>query len=193
MISLISGFWEYFFTKPNVKVLIIGLDHAGKTTLLEKIKSKIGKLHSLPIDKIPPTVGMNLAKISYMGSQVILWDLGGQMKMRGIWEKYYDETDCIIFVVDSTDVGRLMEAKLAFGKLMSVFVCEYMILILILILCRTATTCDNDSLKHVPIIVWATKQDLPVRSFIDFYANNLISSSLVMMSIIGCLVSRRYI
>jgi ADP-ribosylation factor related protein 1 len=37
--SLISGFWKFFFSKPNINVLIIGLDHAGKTTILERIKT----------------------------------------------------------------------------------------------------------------------------------------------------------
>lgn len=46
----------------------------------------------------------------------MLWDLGGQIKMRSMWEKYYDEAHAIIFVVDSADVARLEEAKLAYGK-----------------------------------------------------------------------------
>ena len=79
MFSLLQGFWHYFFSKPNLHVLIIGLDHAGKTTLLEQIKTKFGNTHGLPPEKIPPTVGMNLAKIRFKGSQVILWDLGGQV------------------------------------------------------------------------------------------------------------------
>ena len=95
MISLLAGLWEYLFSKSNVNVLIIGLDHAGKTTVLETIKSKFGK-HHIPREKIPPTIGMNLAKITYFSTQVVLWDLGGQMKMRGIWEKYYDESNAVV-------------------------------------------------------------------------------------------------
>jgi len=116
MFSLLSGFWNYLFTKPNLHVLIIGIDHAGKTTILEKIKSMYGKTPGLPPEKIPPTIGMNLAKISFKGCQVVIWDLGGQLKMRGIWEKYYDEANAVVFVLDSADVGRLNEAKLAFGS-----------------------------------------------------------------------------
>jgi ADP-ribosylation factor related protein 1 len=96
--------------------LVIGLDYAGKTTLLERIKSKFGHLPSIPIDRIPPTIGMNLARIDFRGSQVVFWDLGGQIKMRSMWEKYYDDAHAIIFVVDSRDIDRLEEAKLAFGK-----------------------------------------------------------------------------
>lgn len=114
--SLISGFLQYLFKKPKVNVLLIGLDHAGKTTLLERIKTQFGNMPGIPPDKIPPTIGMNLAKINYKGTQVIIWDLGGQIKMRNIWERYYETAHAIIFVVDSADVARLEEAKLAYGK-----------------------------------------------------------------------------
>lgn len=114
--SLISGFLQYLFAKPKVNLLLIGLDHAGKTTLLERIKTQFGNMHGIPPDKIPPTIGMNLAKINYKGTQVIIWDLGGQIKMRNIWEKYYETAHAIIFVVDSADIGRLEEAKLAYGR-----------------------------------------------------------------------------
>lgn len=137
MFSLISGFWQFFFAKPNLHILIIGLDHAGKTTLLEKIKSKLGNTPGLPPEKIPPTVGMNLAKINFKGSKVIFWDLGGQVKMRSMWEKYYQEANAVVFVVDSADLGRLEEAKLAYDA-----------------------ACESDSLRRVPIFTFANKQDL---------------------------------
>lgn len=114
--SLMSGLWQCLFKKPKVNILIIGLDHAGKTTLLERIKSQFGHLPSIPAEKIPPTIGMNLAKIYYRGTQVVMWDLGGQIKMRNIWERYYDSAHAIVFVVDSSDIGRLEEAKLAYGN-----------------------------------------------------------------------------
>lgn len=113
--SLISGFLQYLFAKPKVNVLLIGLDHAGKTTLLERIKTQFGNMPGIPPEKIPSTIGMNLAKINYKGTQVIIWDLGGQIKMRNIWERYYETAHAIIFVVDSADVARLEEAKLAYG------------------------------------------------------------------------------
>ncbi len=75
-----------------------------------------GKAPGIPPDKIPPTIGMNLARLFYQGMQVIMWDLGGQLKMRSLWERYYDEAHAIVFLVDATDVGRLEEARLAYGK-----------------------------------------------------------------------------
>lgn len=94
---------------------MVGLDHAGKTTLLEGYKTKYGKFPGIPHDKIPPTIGMNLAKLFINNTQIIIWDLGGQIKMRNMWEKYYDDANAIIFVVDSADISRLEEAKLAYG------------------------------------------------------------------------------
>ena len=119
-------------------VLIIGLDHAGKSTLLEKMKGVFTAKAGLPPEKINPTIGMNLAKIKYQGSQVVFWDLGGQLKMRSIWEKYYSEANCVIFVVDSADVSRFEEAKLAHDA-----------------------ACRNDYLSKVPVVIFANKQDLP--------------------------------
>jgi GTPase SAR1 family protein len=58
----------------------------------------------------------SVAKIKFKGSQVVFWDLGGQLKMRSMWEKYYSEANSVIFVVDSVDLGRLDEAKLAYGN-----------------------------------------------------------------------------
>ena len=137
MFSLLQGFWHYFFDKPNLHVLVIGLDHAGKSSLLERIKTMYNTTPGLAMEKITPTIGMNLAKLNHLGAQVIIWDLGGQIKMRSIWEKYYSEANAVIFVVDSADRGRLQEAKLAYDA-----------------------ACDNESLSQVPIVTFANKQDL---------------------------------
>ncbi len=82
---------------------------------------------------------MNLAKIQFKGTQVILWDLGGQLKMRKIWEKYYGEANAVIFVIDSSDITRLQENKQSYDGV-----------------------CDHDSLSKIPIMTFANKQDIPV-------------------------------
>ena len=83
---------------------------------------------------------MNLAKIQMKGSKIVFWDLGGQKKMRSIWERYYKEANAVVFVVDSADMGRLEEAKAAFDEV-----------------------CDNEllALHDVPVLTIANKQDLP--------------------------------
>ena len=116
MFSLIFGFYNQFFSKPDVHVLIVGLDHAGKSTLLEHIKQNYSKTPGLPPEKITPTIGMNLAKFKHRGSQVILWDLGGQLKMRAVWERYYSEAHAVVFVLDSADPARLQEACAAYSN-----------------------------------------------------------------------------
>lgn len=125
------------FTKPKLNVLLIGLDHAGKTTLLEGIKSQLGNIPGIPPEKIHPTIGMNLAKIFVLGCQIVIWDLGGQIKMRTLWERYYEEAHAIIFVVDSSDIGRLEEAKLAYESV-----------------------CDHENVSDIPVVLFANKQDL---------------------------------
>jgi ADP-ribosylation factor related protein 1 len=122
---------------------MIGLDYAGKTTLLERIKSKYTSQHSIPPNKIPPTIGMNLAKLTYQGNELIIWDLGGQLKMRSIWEKYYNEAHCVLFVLDSSDLNRMAEVKLAFDLV-----------------------CQDEHLSQIPIFIVANKMDLDVRKHI---------------------------
>ena len=138
MFSLLTGFYNALSTKPQQSVLIIGLDHAGKSTMLEYMKSRYGKQASLPPERITPTVGMNIAKFDFGGSQIMLWDLGGQMKMRGMWEKYYDDADGVIFILDSADPSRNKEAKQAFDRVR-----------------------EDDKLMQVPIVIFANKQDMP--------------------------------
>ncbi len=126
------------FSKPDVHILIIGLDHAGKSTLLEYIKTKYSRVNGLPPDKITPTIGMNLAKFKHKGAQIIMWDLGGQLKMRTIWERYYSEANGVIFVVDAADPARLQEARVAYEQV-----------------------CASPMLANVPIMIFANKQDIP--------------------------------
>jgi GTPase SAR1 family protein len=59
---------------------------------------------------------LHVCRIRYKGAQIIFWDLGGQSKMRSMWEKYYLEANAVLYVVDSADLGRLEEAKESFGE-----------------------------------------------------------------------------
>lgn len=91
-------------------VLLLGLDDAGKTTLLSQIKALYqprpeGAPPSNP-GKTVPTVGQNVATVSLPEMNLKIWDVGGQISMRGLWQSYYSSCHAIIFVVDSTDVGQ---------------------------------------------------------------------------------------
>ena len=79
---------------------------AGKTTLLERLKTIYTDFPGLDADKILPTVGLNVGKLEAMGSSLMLWDLGGQTGLRSIWDKYYADSHAIIYVVDASAPER---------------------------------------------------------------------------------------
>ena len=91
-------------------VLLLGLDNAGKTTLLSQIKALFQpRPEGVPAPnpgKTVPTVGQNVATISLPDMYLKIWDVGGQISMRGLWQSYYTSCHAIIFVVDSADVGQ---------------------------------------------------------------------------------------
>ena len=84
--------------------MLLGLDNAGKTTLLEQIKAAHSS-HGHPNLKTVPTVGQNVSTITLPDMYLRLWDVGGQHSLRGLWQHYYASCHAIVFVVDSTDVG----------------------------------------------------------------------------------------
>jgi ADP-ribosylation factor related protein 1 len=77
MFGLLAGLWEYCFRKDELHVLILGVDKAGKTTLLEKMKTMFTDYMGLEPDKILPTVGLNVGRIEAFKAKLIFWDLGG--------------------------------------------------------------------------------------------------------------------
>lgn len=117
-----------------------------------------------------------VAKIRYKGSQLVFWDLGGQSRMRRVWEAYYSEANCVVFVVDAADPGRLEDARQAFGECSAglLFIYIYMgyasdawysrvaTMLIHVHMGITASACGNDILAHTPVLVLANKQDLPV-------------------------------
>lgn len=125
------------FSKTEVQILILGLDHAGKTTLLEQMKGIFQRTSGIPLDKIPPTVGLNIGRMDINNCRVIFWDLGGQARLRSIWDNYYAEAHGLMFVVDAADPGRFQEAKMALDSL----------------LC-------HPELAGIPVLLCANKQDL---------------------------------
>ncbi|CAJ0578107.1 unnamed protein product, partial [Mesorhabditis spiculigera] len=103
MYTLSVGLYEQFFAKQDYFVVIIGLDNAGKTTLLEQIKAKfIRDYGMLNPSKITSTIGMNVGKVEVGQVRLNFWDLGGQEDLRELWGTYYAEASGVIFVVDGT-------------------------------------------------------------------------------------------
>src|SRR4051812_933349 len=80
-------------------ILLLGLDNAGKTTLLEQIKAAHSS-HGHPNLKTVPTVGQNVATIDLPDLYLKIWDVGGQHSLRKLWQSYYSSCHAIVFVID---------------------------------------------------------------------------------------------
>ncbi|EIM83026.1 P-loop containing nucleoside triphosphate hydrolase protein [Stereum hirsutum FP-91666 SS1] len=138
MYHLLKGLHEYLTRKEEFSVIIIGLDGAGKTTLLEKIKTIYNDVPGLDPDKIAPTVGQNMGKISLPSTILQFWDLGGQRGIRSIWSKYYDDCHAVVYVIDAEDRERLGEGWEVFDNVLSA-----------------------PQILGVPLLLLANKQDSP--------------------------------
>ena len=111
MFHLMYGFYQWMFTRTTYNMIIVGLDGAGKTSLLEQSKTLFTDARGLPPDKIVPTVGLNIGRVVMSGVELLIWDLGGQATLRAIWPQYYSEAHAVIWVLDSTDSDRFEEAR----------------------------------------------------------------------------------
>jgi len=110
---------------------MVGLDGAGKTTMLYQLK--IGDVVSTI-----PTIGFNVENVQYKNINFNVWDVGGQDRMRPLWHSYYKDVQGVIFVVDSSDLDRLDEAREELDHMLS-----------------------QQALRGVPVLILANKKDLP--------------------------------
>lgn len=101
--SVIAAFTNLFNTKTPYSICMIGLDAAGKTTILYQMKLK----NTVPT---VPTIGFNIEKFQVNNVEFSCWDIGGQDKIRPVWCKYVDMSDGMVFVADIFDEERWVEA-----------------------------------------------------------------------------------
>jgi ADP-ribosylation factor-like protein 1 len=127
----LSLFSKLLWAKKEIRILILGLDNAGKTTLLYRLK--IGEV----VTTIP-TIGFNVESVTYKNLAFNVWDLGGQTSIRPYWRCYYANTAAVVFVIDSTDVERLHTAQEELKAML-----------------------DEDELRDAALLVFANKQDQP--------------------------------
>eukprot|EP00033_Pygsuia_biforma_P002502 GCRY01002772.1.p1 GENE.GCRY01002772.1~~GCRY01002772.1.p1 ORF type:complete len:232 (-),score=5.43 GCRY01002772.1:73-768(-) len=102
--NFFSSVWNRLFGQKDMRILILGLDASGKTTILYQ-------MHIGDVVVTVPTVGFNVETIQYKNIKFQVWDLGGQSSIRPYWRCYYQNTDAVVFVIDSADVDRLEIAK----------------------------------------------------------------------------------
>eukprot|EP01084_Bolivina_argentea_P126684 224259_1 len=132
--SIFSQIIDGLFGKQEAGVLMIGLDAAGKTTILYKLK--LGDV----VTTIP-TIGFNVETLEYKNLKFTVFDVGGQEKIRPLWKHYYENANAIIFVVDSADRQRIdQSADSARAELERVI--------------------TEPQLRDVPLLVLANKQDI---------------------------------
>merc|ERR1719316_1757917 len=130
-ISFSQVWTRFFISKKEQRILMVGLDAAGKTTVLYKLK--LGEV----VTTIP-TIGFNVETVEYKNIRFTVWDIGGQDKIRKLWRHYYLGTNGVIFVVDSCDRDRIQDARDELWKLLG-----------------------DDELRDAALLVLANKQDLP--------------------------------
>ena len=94
-----SSFLKKITGKKDVRILFLGLDAAGKTTTLYKLK--LGEV----VTTIP-TIGFNVETVSYKNVNFTAWDVGGRDKIRPLYRHYFQNTDALIYVLDSNDRER---------------------------------------------------------------------------------------
>ncbi|XP_051956523.1 ADP-ribosylation factor-like protein 3 [Xyrauchen texanus] len=121
-------------TEQELRIVLLGLDNAGKTTLLKQLASE-------DVNTITPTQGFNIKSVACDGMKLNVWDIGGQRKIRPFWKKYLENTDLLIYVIDSADKKRFEETGLELSELI-----------------------DEENLNGVPLLIFANKQDLATAS-----------------------------
>jgi small GTP-binding protein len=128
--SFFTKAWNKLFkSDKDVRILIIGLDATGKTTIVQKI-------YSGETVRTIPTIGFNVQIVRRNNITFTMWDVGGGYMQRQLYKHYYKNTDGVIFVVDSNDKERLEEAK----ELLHIQL-------------------KQEELANVPFLVYANKQD----------------------------------
>ncbi|XP_059716318.1 LOW QUALITY PROTEIN: ADP-ribosylation factor-like protein 3 [Haemorhous mexicanus] len=116
--------------EQELRIVLLGLDNAGKTTLLKRLASE-------EVSTITPTQGFNIKSVQSHGLKLNVWDIGGQRSIRPYWKKYLGSTDLLIYVIDSADQKRFEETGQELAELT-----------------------EDESLTGVPLLVFANKQDL---------------------------------
>merc|ERR1719373_526026 len=116
--------------EKEARILMLGLDNAGKTTILKKMSQE-------DISHIMPTQGFNIKSLVQDGFKLNVWDIGGQKTIRPYWSNYFESSDALIYVIDSSDKRRLEESGQELRELLG-----------------------EDKLGGIPLLIFANKQDL---------------------------------
>jgi small GTP-binding protein len=129
--------------RRSVKTIVLGLDLAGKTTLLYQMKLAT-------FFTVVPTIGYNLERVTSDHVEFTMWDIGGLKKIRPLWRHYFSGIKALIYVIDSADRARFEESVSEFEKLLF-----------------------EEELKKAPILIYANKQASCHVCLFLYYPSNL--------------------
>eukprot|EP01129_Flabellula_baltica_P004764 TRINITY_DN1685_c0_g1_i1.p1 TRINITY_DN1685_c0_g1~~TRINITY_DN1685_c0_g1_i1.p1 ORF type:complete len:185 (+),score=38.24 TRINITY_DN1685_c0_g1_i1:99-653(+) len=115
----------------EMRILLLGLDNAGKTTFVKYINGQ-------DVHHVSPTLGFQISSFLYQEKKLNIWDIGGQRSIRAYWKNYFEETDGIIWVVDSADPVRLEDCRIELSKVLG-----------------------EEKLAGASLLILANKQDIP--------------------------------
>ena len=117
--SLWTSLWSALgFKGKEGTLLLLGLDNAGKTTLLHKLRT--GGVRNFP----PTDRPARTEKFSYQGITFSAWDLGGHEAVRHLWQDYVCECKAVVFLVDASDSQRMEEVGFELDALIAERVVE---------------------------------------------------------------------
>ncbi|KNZ45605.1 ADP-ribosylation factor-like 2 [Puccinia sorghi] len=119
----------------EMRLLMLGLDNAGKTTIVRRLKG------GQDLSQVMPTLGFNIDTLIHKSYSLNIWDVGGQITLRPYWRNYFEATDAIIWVIDSTDRARLSDTMTELNQLL-----------------QEEVSCIR--LASASLLVFANKQDL---------------------------------
>eukprot|EP00045_Choanoeca_perplexa_P000845 m.16539 g.16539 ORF g.16539 m.16539 type:complete len:182 (-) comp10581_c0_seq1:229-774(-) len=102
--SFLTRLFSLWSQDVEHKIIIVGLDNAGKTTILYQFL-----LNEVVVTS--PTIGSNVEEVQFKNMKFLMWDVGGQESLRSSWTTYYTAVEAVLLVVDSTDRERLMTIK----------------------------------------------------------------------------------
>jgi len=128
---LFSKIASGFSSEQEFKIIIVGLNNAGKTTILYKLA-----LNEVIVTQ--PTIGSNVEEVAHNNLKMQVWDLGGQETLRNSWDAYYQNTNAVIYVIDAADDSMAKASKTEFFSMLV-----------------------HNELRDASILIFANKADLP--------------------------------
>lgn len=146
MFSLAQGFYKELTYVPERRIVMLGVDSAGKSSILEWIRLMPSTMNTTwppsntpppNLEKMMPTVGLNVFNLRLRNETLLIWDLGGAKKLRPIWDPYVAQAEAVIWVVDASDATRLHESAQCLRTIM-----------------------EKPHLTNSPLLVFANKQDV---------------------------------